>query len=255
MKFNNRNVSIDSSARIGDGVRIGDNTVIYPNVEIGEGTVIANDCVIGEPSGDYYENPQHNQPKTIIGKNCLIRSHSIVYAGCQFGNQFQTGHRVCIRERTMIGDDCRVGTLCDLQGDLSIGNNSWLHSGNFLAKGTTIHNYVIVYPHCVFLDDKYPPSNHLGSPSIGDYSQIGARSIIMPSVKIGKHVLVASGSTVTKDFDSYDFVSGSPAKRVKDIRDIQLPGGELAYPWPYRFDRGMPWAGIGYQDWLNQQES
>ncbi len=254
MKFNNRNVWIDASAKIGEGVRIGDNTTIYPNVEIGDGTVIANDCVIGEPGGDYYHNSQYQQPKTIIGKDSLIRSHSIIYAGCYLGVGFQSGHRICIRENTQIGNNCRVGTLCDLQGDLTIGNNSWLHSGIFVAKGTVIHNFVIVYPHCVFLDDKYPPSNDLRPSHIGDYSQIGARSIIMPSVHIGQQVLVASGSVVTHDADSFDFVAGSPAKRIRDVREIELPTGGMAYPWPHRFDRGMPWAGIGYQDWLNQQK-
>ena len=254
MKFNNRNVWIDPSAKMGTGVRIGDNSVIYANVEIGDGTVIANDCVIGEPSGDYYENPDYKQELTRIGHNGLIRSHSIIYAGCVIGDQFQTGHRVCVRERTKIGHDCRIGTVCDLQNDVSIGNNTWLHSGNFVAQGTNLRDFVIVYPHCVFLDDKYPPSEKLHAASVGDYAQIGARSIIMPGVSIDQHVLVASGSTVVRDADKYDFVRGAPARRVSDVRKITLPNGERAYPWPHRFDRGMPWSEIGYDQWLNQQE-
>lgn len=254
MKFNNRNVWIDPSAKIAEGVRIGDNTVIYANVEIGDGTVIANDCVIGEPIADFYENPDYHHPKTIIGKNGLIRSHAIIYVGCEFGDEFQTGHRVCIREKTKIGDNCRVGTLCDLQGDLKIGNSTWLHSGVFASKGTTLGDYVIVYPHCVFLDDKHPPSDQLQGAVVDDYVQIGARSVIMPAVEIGQRALIASSSTVTKNVGSNDFVAGTPAKRMKDVRDILLASGEKAYPWPYRFDRGMPWSKIGHDQWLKQQE-
>jgi acetyltransferase-like isoleucine patch superfamily enzyme len=229
--------------------------VIYPNVEIGEGTVIANDCVIGEPSGDYYENPQYNQPKTIIGKNCLIRSHSIVYAGCRLGNQFQTGHRVCIRERTMIGDDCRVGTLCDLQGDLSIGNSVWLHSNVHIGKGAEIASFVFIYPYVVLTNDPYPPSSIQQGVRIGEYSQIGASSTLMPGIWIGHDVLIGAGSNVTKNIPDFSLAMGNPARVIRDVRELKLPDGTIAYPWPYRFDRGMPWAGIGYQNWLNQQES
>jgi hypothetical protein len=24
------------------------------------------------------------------------------------------------------------------------------------------------------------------------------------------------------------------------------------YPWPYNFERGMPWEGIGYDEWLKK---
>lgn len=255
MKFNNRNVWIDPSSKIGEGVRIGDNSVIYANVEIGDGTVIANDCVIGEPGGDYYDTTDYHQAKTIIGKNSLIRSHAIIYAGCTFGDEFQSGHRVCIRERSILGHYCRVGSFCDLQGDLKIGNYTWLHSGVFVSKGTTLCDFVIVYPHCVFLDDKYPPSQELQGAVVNDYVQIGARSVILPAVEIGQHALIASGSTVTKNIGDCDFVAGIPAKRMKDVRDIRLPSGEKAYPWPTRFDRGMPWRGMGYEDWLEKQQA
>ena len=254
MKFNNRNVWIDPSAKMGTGVRIGDNSVIYANVEIGDGTVIANDCVIGEPSGDYYENRDYKQEITRIGHNGLIRSHSIIYAGCVIGDQFQTGHRVCVRERTKIGNDCRVGTMCDLQGDLSIENNVWLHSNVHLGKGSKISSFVFIYPYVILTNDPYPPSPIQNGVRIGEYSQIGAGSTIMPDVIIGQNVLVGAGANVTKDIADFSLALGNPAKVFRDVRELKLPNGERAYPWPHRFDRGMPWSEIGYDQWLNQQE-
>jgi len=84
MKFNNRNIHISSSAKMGSNVKIGDNTVIYDNVEIGDNTIIANNCVIGEPINDYYHNKDYQNPVTKIGKNSLIRSHAIIYAGAHY---------------------------------------------------------------------------------------------------------------------------------------------------------------------------
>lgn len=253
MKFNNRNVWIDSSAEIGKDVRIGDNTVIYANVVIGDNTVVSNDCVIGEPTSDYYSNHKYLQQPTVIGEDSLIRSHSVIYSECEIGNNFETGHRICIRERTTIGNNCRVGTMCDLQGDLTLGDYVWLHSNVHLGKGTELASFVFIYPFVIITNDPYPPSTMQSGVKIGEYSQIGAGSIVMPGVEIGQNVLVAAGSNVTKHLPNYSLAKGNPARATIDVRDLSLPNGGEAYPWQYRFDRGMPWQGMEYQDWLKQQ--
>jgi acetyltransferase-like isoleucine patch superfamily enzyme len=254
MKFNNRNLWISPKANIGKNVRIGDNTTIYDNVTIGDNSIIANDCVIGEPVNDYYSNPDYINPETSIGEGSLIRSHTIIYCDCIIGKGFQTGHRVTIREKTTFGNNCRVGTLSDIQGHSSFGNNCWLHSNVFIAQKSNIGNFVFIYPHVVFTDDPTPPSNFCIGPTVGDYSQIAAFSVILPGVKIGKHCLVGAGSLVGKDVNDYQLVIGSPAKPVKDVREIKSRGTGLShYPWPLRFERGMPWEGIGFENWEEQQ--
>lgn len=50
---------------------------------------------------------------------------------------------------------------------------------------------------------------------IEDYAWIGARSIIMPGVTIGKGAVIAAGSIVTKDVPSMSIVGGNPAKHIK----------------------------------------
>ena len=97
MKFNNRNVNISKLAKVGNNVRIGDNTTIYDNVVIGDNVTICNDCTIGEPSGNYYSNLNYENPITIIKRDSLIRSHCIIYAGTELGEDFSSGHRVIFR--------------------------------------------------------------------------------------------------------------------------------------------------------------
>jgi len=50
---------------------------------------------------------------------------------------------------------------------------------------------------------------------IGKRCFIGARSIIMPGVKIGDAVIVAAGSVVTRDVNSGSVVAGNPAKVIR----------------------------------------
>jgi len=51
---------------------------------------------------------------------------------------------------------------------------------------------------------------------IGKKCFIGARAIILPGVTISDHVIVGSGSVVTKDVKSNCIVAGNPAKIIKD---------------------------------------
>ena len=82
MKFNARNVYISPKAKIGRNVKIGDNATIYDNVEIGDNTIVCNDVVLGEPLNLYYSDPEYQNPPCVIGSDSIIRSHSIIYAGC-----------------------------------------------------------------------------------------------------------------------------------------------------------------------------
>ncbi len=253
MKFNNRNVFISPKANIGKNVRIGDDTVIYDNVIIKDNSVVCNNCVIGEPLNDYYYNDTYENPITIIEENALIRSHSIIYAGCNFGKEFISGHRITIREFTIFGHNCRVGTGVDIQGHANFGNFCWLLAELHICQYSTVGNFVFIYPYVIFTNDPHPPSKINKGPTIGDFTQITVSSVLLPGVKIGKHVVVGAGSVVRNDVDDYQLVMGDPAKMIKDVRDIRSKetGGEH-YPWPYRFSRRMPWEEIGFEKWLQE---
>lgn len=252
MKFNNRNVHISDKAVIGDNVRIGDNVTIYDNVLVGDNCVICNDCVIGEPLNDYYHDEHYTNPKTYIGEGSLIRSHSIIYAGCEIGKNFSSGHRVTIRENTVIGDNSSIGTLSDIQGNLKIGSYCRLHSNVHIAQQSTIGDFVFMYPYSVMTNDPYPPSEDIKGGMIGDYSQIGAHAVISPGVKVGSNCLIGAGSLVSRNIPDYSLAKGDPAKIIVDIREYRVMGKGRPYPWMNRFDRGMPWAGIGYEEWSNE---
>ena len=60
---------------------------------------------------------------------------------------------------------------------------------------------------------------HIGKPIIiGDNAWIGAGSIILSGITIGKGVVVAAGSVVVHDLPAYTVCAGVPAKVVKELR-------------------------------------
>jgi len=251
MKFNGRNIFISPTAKIGRNVKIGDNYIIYDHVEIGDNSIICNDCVIGEPINDYYTDENYRNPKTKIGQNALIRSHCILYAGSSFGDNLSCGHRVTIRENVSTGIHFSVGTLSDIQGYVTFGNYCRLHSNVHIGQQSTIGNFVFLYPYVVFTNDPHPPSNICKGPTIGDYTQIAVHSVILPMVRIGKNCLVGANSTVNKNFEDELVIVGAPAKAICSIREIRSKERESVshYPWMNNFERGMPWKGIGFEQW------
>ncbi|WP_422039312.1 acyltransferase [Roseibium sp.] len=50
---------------------------------------------------------------------------------------------------------------------------------------------------------------------IGDYTFIGANSVILPGVRVGNHCIVGTGSIVTKDIPDHSVAVGNPARVVK----------------------------------------
>lgn len=253
-KFQGRNVQISEGAIIGANVSIGDNCVVYDNVVIGDNSVICNDCIIGEPLSSYYQNREtYINPTTTIGSGALIRSHTIIYAGNVIGDDFQTGHRVVIREGNQFGSHCSVGTFGDIQGFSKFGSYVRLHSNVHVGQHSRIGNYCWIYPYTVFTNDPTPPSDICEGPIVGDYSVIATHCLLLPGVSIGKHCLVGAYSMVSKDMEDYKVAIGAPARIVKDVRDIRdRETGISHYPWPLRFDRGMPWKDLGYLEWLKK---
>ena len=252
MKFNNRNVFISPSAKIGRNVRIGDNTAIYDNVTIGDDTVICNDCIVGEPLAAYYGDPGYQNPPTLVGPGSVVRSHSIIYAACTIGPRFGSGHRVTIREHSSIGEGCSIGTLSDIQGYVKIGNRCRLHSNVHIAQGCSIGDFVFLYPFSVMTNDPCPPSTDINGGQIGNYSVVGVHAVILPNVRVGENCLIGANSVVNRRLPDYSLAMGDPAKVVMDLRKFVVMGKGNPYPWMKRFDRGMPWEGMGYDAWMQK---
>ncbi len=60
---------------------------------------------------------------------------------------------------------------------------------------------------------------------IGDNTIVGIRSIVLPGVKIGNHVVIGAGSVVTKDIPDHCIVAGNPAKIIREgisVRECKI---------------------------------
>ena len=237
---------IDDGAKIGNNVSIGPYSIVHKNVVIGDNTEIGAYCEIGLPT------KLANGRPLIIGKDAVIRSHSVFYEGSTFGTNLVTGHRVTVRELTTAGDGFQIGTLGDIQGHCEIGDYVKCHSNVHIGQHSTVGNYVWIFPYVVLTNDPHPPSEVMAVVTIEDFAVIATMSVILPGVTVKKGALVGAHSSVNKDVAPDAVVAGSPAKFICGTEKIKLKdgSGNHAYPWRRHFHRGYPEKAVA--EWIKE---
>jgi maltose O-acetyltransferase len=106
-----------------------------------------------------------------------------------------------------------------------IGNNSGIGINARIIGPVKIGNNVMMSPDIMIIANKHGYKNRKipminqgiseEKIEIGDDIWIGARSIILPGVKIASGCVIAAGSVVTKSFGPNLVIAGNPAKIIK----------------------------------------
>ncbi len=194
---------------------------IYPNVIYSDPISIGDFVLVGVPP----RNAEPGELATQIGKNAVIRSHGVIYAGNKIGENFQTGHGVMIRELNEIGDDVSIGTHSIIEHHVFLGNGVRIHSNVFIPEYSRVEDGAWIGPNVVFTNARYPLSagvkQNLKGPSIMAGAKIGANSTLLPGVRIGVGALIGAGSVVTKDVPDYAVFVGNPARFVRYVTSIE----------------------------------
>ncbi len=130
--------------------------------------------------------------KFVIGKYSIIEDYAII--NNMMGD-------------VVIGDKCGITSRVKLVGPVYLGNMVTMGS-NSQITGLT-HNF----------EDVTKPIKEQGvtpNPTIvEDDVWIGGNSVIIQGLRIGRHVIIASGSVVTRDVPPYSVVAGNPARVIK----------------------------------------
>ena len=106
-------------------------------------------------------------------------------------------------------------------GGVAIGSGSIVNGECWLdgRQGITIGSHVSISIGCKLLtlshDPQDPNFNTLGAPIVvEDYAWLGAFSMILPGVRVGRGAIVGAGSIVTRDVADWTIVAGNPARVV-----------------------------------------
>jgi len=128
---------------------------------------------------------------------------------------------VVVLEKAVLGKNCNINCHCFIENDVIIGDNVTVKSGVYLWDGLRIGNNVFIGPNVTFINDKYPHSKQYPEKFlktvVEDNASIGAGSIIMGGITIGKSAMIGAGSLVTKNIPPNTLWYGNPARFVKEL--------------------------------------
>jgi acetyltransferase-like isoleucine patch superfamily enzyme len=138
-------------------------------------------------------------------------------------------HQAQVRERARIGEQCIIGKNVYVDFEVAIGNRVKIQNNCSVYHGAEIEDGVFLGPHVVITNDLYPrainPDGTLKGADdwtvqpvrIGYGAAVGARSVILPGVTIGRFAMVGAGSVVTRDVPPHGLVVGAPARLVGHV--------------------------------------
>ena len=210
------NATIDKTAVIGNGSKIGAGCYIGPKVIIGENTIIYPNATILDES--------------TIGNNTVIWSGTVIRERCHIGNE------CIIHPNATIGADGfgfrpdpekglvkipQIGNVV-IGNNVEIGSNSCVDRGKFsstiLGNGCKIDNLVQIGHNsklgqfCIMAGN----SGLAGSVTLGNGVIIGGSASIKDHTTIGDGATVGAGSGVTCDIPAGKTMLGYPAVEARD---------------------------------------
>ncbi|WP_299435585.1 DapH/DapD/GlmU-related protein [uncultured Maribacter sp.] len=145
-------------------------------------------------------------------KNYKWRNYTI-------GKNLYVGRRVYLwaKEKIIIGDNFYIGRDSQIETNCIIGHNV-IFANKVAIVGKYDHHYqTIGVPTRLasrIRDENYSWRGKGQITNIEDDVWIGYGSIIMSGVTIKKGSIIAAGSVVTKDVESYSIYGGNPAKKI-----------------------------------------
>jgi len=203
------NISLSSTASIGEG------TVIQPNCFIGNNVSIGKNCVIHANVSIYDD--------TIIGDNVIIHAGTILGASAFYYKNRPEGYdRLLSGGRVVIEANVDIGAACTIDkgvtGDTTIGEGSKLDNQIQIGHDTVIGKKCLIASHtgiagCVVVEDE-----------VTIWGQVGVTS----GITIGKKAVILAQSGISKNLEGHKTYFGSPAedsrRKFKEIASIrQIP--------------------------------
>ncbi|TRW24417.1 UDP-3-O-(3-hydroxymyristoyl)glucosamine N-acyltransferase [Flavobacterium zepuense] len=195
--FQQSNVSIAPTAKIGEG------TVIQPNTFVGNNVTIGKNCLI-HSNVAIYDN-------TIIGDNVIIHAGTVLGGDAFYYKKRAEGFdQLLSGGRVVIQDNVGIGALCTIDkgvtGDTTIGEGTKIDNQVHIGHDTVIGKKCLIASQtgiagCVIVEDE-----------VTMWGQVGVTS----AITIGYKAVIQAQAGVSKSLEGGKAYFGSPAEEARE---------------------------------------
>ncbi|MFZ1238308.1 MAG: acyltransferase [Anaerolineae bacterium] len=159
-------------------------------------------------------------PAPFIHPTAQVSPQATLGAGTTVWNWVQ------IREGARLGEQCIIAKGAYIDYGVQIGSRVKIQNQVSVYHGVTLEDGVFVGPHVCFTNDRLPrainadgtlkrDSDWAVTPTlVRSGASLGANSVILPGVTVGRWALVGAGAVVTHDVPDHGLVLGNPARLV-----------------------------------------
>ncbi|MFF7277858.1 acyltransferase [Streptomyces griseorubiginosus] len=154
-----------------------------------------------------------------------------------------------IREGARLGSGCVVGRGAYVGPGVRIGDHVKLQNHALVYEPAVLGDGVFVGPAAVLTNDRSPrsvdPQGRLKrggdweavAVEVAEGASLGARSVCVAPVRIGRWAMVAAGAVVVRDVPDHALVAGVPARRIGwvgrvGVRLVEREGGPGVWECP-----------------------
>ena len=195
--FQQANVAIAPTAKIGEG------TVIQPNTFVGNNVTIGKNCLI-HSNVAIYDN-------TVIGDNVIIHAGTVLGGDAFYYKKRPEGFdQLLSGGRVVIKDNVGIGALCTIDkgvtGDTTIGEGTKIDNQVHIGHDTVIGKKCLIASQtgiagCVIVEDE-----------VTMWGQVGVTS----AITIGYKAVIQAQSGVAKSLEGGKAYFGSPAEEARE---------------------------------------
>ena len=238
---------VHPTAKLGDGVQLGKNTLVEAEVVVGDNTVIGHNVVLhkgttigaGVRIDDNVvigKQPMRAAFSTLkvedalapaeIGDECIIGTSVVIYAGCRLGRKILVADLATIRENVKVGDATIVGRGVAIENLCEVGSRVKLETGCYITARSIIEDLCFVAPMVTTSNDNFlgrteERFKYTKGPHLKRGARVGANAVLLPGIIIGEDSVVGAGAVAVRDVPPYKVYVGVPARELRDTPEEQ----------------------------------
>lgn len=156
--------------------------------------------------------------ETFVHPTAEVDDTASLGAGCKIWRH------VHIREQAVLGPGCIIGAAVYVGAQVRLGANCKVQNQALLYEGLELDDGVFVGPQVCFTNDYLPRAVnpdlslksaddwHVGRTRVREGASVGAQSVVVTGVTIGRWALIGAGTIVTRDVPDHALVFGSPGR-------------------------------------------